>query len=92
MRLGDEEELGEGSVQRQQHGDAGGILAEAVFHRHEELPQRPQERQLTGSAAQTQRQSEEVKHTTHSPAAAATSGAFQYNCNADIETHIDNVV
>lgn len=54
--LGDEEELGEGSVQRQQHGDAGGILVQAAFHRHEELPQRPQQRHLAGSAEQTQQQ------------------------------------
>lgn len=46
----DEEELGEGSVKRQQHGDTGGILAQAVLHGHEELPQRAQQRQLTGPA------------------------------------------
>lgn len=82
MGLGNEEELGEGSVQRQQHGDAGGILAEAVFHRHEELPQRPQQRQLTGSAPQTQRQSGEVKYTTHTPAAAAAQASLsiQLHC------------
>lgn len=65
--LGDEEELGEGSVQRQQHGDAGGILAQAVFHGGEELPQRPQQRQLTGSARQ------------NTATVRATSAAFQYS-------------
>lgn len=47
--LGYEEEFGEGSVKRQQHSDAGRILAQAVFHGHEKLPQRPQQSQLTGS-------------------------------------------
>lgn len=47
--LRDEEEFSEGSVKRQQHSDTGRILAQAVFHRHEELPERSQQRQLTGS-------------------------------------------
>ncbi|TNN64739.1 hypothetical protein EYF80_025045 [Liparis tanakae] len=47
--LCDEEEFSEGSVKRQQHSDTGGVLAQAVFHGHEELPQGPQQRQLTGS-------------------------------------------
>ena len=51
--LCDEEEFSECSVQRQQHSDTGGILAQAVLHRHEELPQRSQQCQLTGSGAQT---------------------------------------
>lgn len=51
MALCDEEELGEGSVNRQQHSDTGGILAQAVLHGYEELPQRAQQRQLTGPAA-----------------------------------------
>lgn len=34
----DEEEFGESSVKRQQHSDTGGILAQAVFHGHKELP------------------------------------------------------
>lgn len=51
--LCDEEEFSEGSVKRQQHSDTGRILAQAVFHRHEELPQRPQQRQLTRSKVQT---------------------------------------
>ena len=54
----DEEELSEGSVKRQQHCDASGILAQAVFHRHKELPQRSQQCQLTGSRAQTNQQTD----------------------------------
>lgn len=51
--LCDEEQFGEGSVKRQQHSDTGGILAQAVFHSHKEVPQRSQQRQLTGSTVQT---------------------------------------
>ncbi len=53
--LCNEEEFSEGSVKRQQHSDTGGILAQAVFHRHKKLPQRSQQRQLTGSEVQTNR-------------------------------------
>lgn len=36
-------------MKRQQHSDTGRILAQAVFHGHEKLPQRSQQSQLTGS-------------------------------------------
>lgn len=61
--LCDEEEFSEGSVKRQQHCDTGGILAQAVFHWHKELPQRSQQSQLTGSKAQTNRWLEEQTRT-----------------------------
>ena len=53
MVLCDKEQFGEGSVKRQQYSDAGGILAQAVFHWHEELPQRSQQLQLTHSVGKT---------------------------------------
>lgn len=56
--LGNEEKFSQGSVKRQQHRDAGGILAQAVFHGHKELPQGPEQSQLTGSGVQTHRQTD----------------------------------
>lgn len=61
--LCDEEEFSESSVKRQQHSDTGGILAQAVFHRHEELPQRSQQSQLAGSGVQTRRHLDKQTHT-----------------------------
>ena len=49
--LCDEEELGEGTVEGQQHRDARRVLAQSGLHGDKQLPQRPQQHQLTGPTA-----------------------------------------
>lgn len=54
LGLSDEEELSEGTVQRQKDTDAGGVLTQAALHGGEELPQGPQQGQITAPVPDTQ--------------------------------------